>query len=117
VYRLPDPFFDVIYPKVNVVSHVLLTLELLPVMLTTAASAGDCRILFVSSRASFNAWTFNADRIVVTEEPNYDRLRTYSTTKLYNVSNGGEGKGSVGSPIKFGFWREASEVCSCPTLW
>ena len=75
---------------------MLLTLELLPLLLSTAASSGDGRIVFVSSRASFNAPPFDAGKIVVTEEANYSRLKTYPTTKLYNVRNGGLGGGGGG---------------------
>ena len=78
---------------------MLLTLELLPLLLSTAASSGDGRIIFVSSRACFQAPPFDAGKIVVTAEADYDRMKTYSTTKLYDVRErgGGSGGGWVGA--------------------
>ena len=70
---------------------MLLTLELLPLMLDTAASPageGDVRIIFVSSGLHYRAADFNAEKVLVSnlKEEEYDRLGTYSITKLYNVS-------------------------------
>lgn len=65
---------------------MLLTLELLPILLETAASSGEARIVLVSSKASSMASPFQVDKLVVEEEADYDRLKTYPNTKLYNVS-------------------------------
>ena len=72
--------------QVNVLSPLLLTLELLPLMLATAAESGDGRVLFVSSKASYRATQFDVEKLVITEQMDYDRLNTYSNTKLYDVS-------------------------------
>ena len=65
---------------------MLLTLELLPLLLETAASSGDGRVVFVSSRAHRSAAPFDIDKVVVDKEEDYGRLKAYSNTKLYNVS-------------------------------
>ena len=70
----------------NHLGPLLLTLELLPVLLETASSSGDVRVVFVSSGAHKQALPFNAEQLVVKEEAHYNRLRTYPNTKLYNVS-------------------------------
>lgn len=64
---------------------MLLTLELLPVLLDTAASSGDVRIIFVTSLGHKTAESFNTELLNKTEE-NYKRFKDYSNTKLYNVS-------------------------------
>ena len=68
--------------QINHLSHFLLTLELLPVMLDTAESCKDCRIVTVSSRlhasAEFTPGNMNA-------EQEYSRTKFYSNSKLYNV--------------------------------
>ena len=68
--------------QVNHLSHLLLTLELLPIILDTASGCGDCRIIFVSSRlhasGSFSPGNMNA-------ETEYSRTEFYSNSKLYNV--------------------------------
>ena len=63
---------------------MLFTLELLPILLDTAASSGDVRIVFVSSAAHVYADPFNADQLNKTEEQ-AGRLKMYSNSKLYNV--------------------------------
>ncbi len=71
--------------QVNHICPFLLTLELLPIVLETASTSGDGRILFVSSgahRRGFGA-TFNSDNL--NSEIQYDRMKTYPYTKLYNV--------------------------------
>ena len=65
---------------------MLLTLELLPVLVSTAQSCGDGRIAFVSSKTNSVAESVEADKLLVTREEDYNRLRTYPNTKLYNVS-------------------------------
>ena len=64
---------------------MLLTLELVPNVLETAASTGDGRILFVSSSAhrAFGA-AFNPDNL--NSEIQFDRFKAYGDSKLYNVS-------------------------------
>ena len=68
--------------QVNHLSHFLLTLELLPIMLDTAETAKDVRIVFVSSRLHasgvFVPGNMNA-------EQEYSRSKFYSNSKLYNV--------------------------------
>ncbi len=71
----------------NHLTPLLLTLELLPTLLETAAASGNVRVVFVSSNAHRQAAPFNAENLVVKEEANYDRLKTYPNTKLYNVSS------------------------------
>ena len=63
---------------------MLLTLELLPILLDTAASSGDVRILFVSSALHFHADHFNSEELNKMKEQ-YRRIKMYSNTKLYNV--------------------------------
>ena len=68
--------------QVNHLSHFLLTLELLPVMVDTAATSKDGRVVFVSSRlharGAFMPGNMNA-------EVEYSRTRFYGNSKLYNV--------------------------------
>ena len=70
--------------QVNHLSHMLLTIELLPVILTTARECGDCRVVMVSSlrhtQGVFEPTNLNA-------EQSYSRLGFYCNSKLYNVSN------------------------------
>ncbi len=63
----------------------LLTLELLPIVLETASTSGDGRILFISSGAHRGGFgvTFNPENL--NSEIQYDRMKTYPNTKLYNV--------------------------------
>ena len=72
------------FDQVNHLSHMLLTLELLPLLLDTAAESGDGRIIFVSSSAHNMVDPFDANRLNRTED-DYGRLKAYSNTKLYNV--------------------------------
>ena len=65
---------------------MLLTLELLPLLLDTAAESGDGRIIFVSSYGHFFADPFDANRLNRTED-DYSRIKEYSNTKLYNVNS------------------------------
>ena len=69
----------------NHLGHMLLTLELLPLLLDTAASTGDGRIIFVSSsgHSSF-AGPFDASKMNYPEDQ-YKRFQVYGNTKLYNV--------------------------------
>ena len=59
--------------QVNHLSHLLITLELLPIMITTASHCGDCRIVMVSSmrhtQGVFDPHNLNA-------EQSYSRLST-----------------------------------------
>lgn len=64
---------------------MLLTLELLPILLETAASSGDVRIVFLSSKGHFKAEKFNPDNLYKTKEEDYTRLGVYFVTKLYTV--------------------------------
>ena len=63
-----------------------MTLELLPIMLDTASSTGDGRIVFMSSEAhKYARW--DPDKMNAEEEQYYDRIKVYGVTKLYNVSS------------------------------
>ena len=54
-------------------------------MLETAATTGDGRIVFTSSKAhEFASW--DPENMNTPDEQHYDRLRVYGVTKLYNVS-------------------------------
>ena len=68
--------------QVNHLGHFLLTLELLPIMLDTAASTGDCRIVAVSSWGHFRGQFVPNN---MNGEQSYDRLPFYCHSKLYNV--------------------------------
>ena len=68
--------------QVNYLSHFLLTLELLPIMLDTATSTGDCRIVIVSSVGLFNG-QFVPDNM--NGEQSYGRFAFYCHSKLYKV--------------------------------
>lgn len=70
--------------QVNHLSHMLLTLELLPPLLDTATSSGDGRVVFVSSSGHYNATPFDSSELNPTEEE-YQRIKGYNDTKLYNV--------------------------------
>ena len=82
----PTTYLPASFSQVNHLSPFLLTLELLPSILETASSSGDGRILFVSSgahRRGFGA-SFNPENL--NSEQQYDRMKTYPCTKLYNAS-------------------------------
>ena len=68
--------------QVNHLSHFLLTLELLPTILDTAARTGDCRILILSSTAH-KSGVF--DPANLNGEKNYGSLNFYNNSKLFNV--------------------------------
>ena len=70
--------------QINHLSHFLLTLELLPVMLDTAESCKDCRIVIVSSTAH-KSGVFDTQNM--NGEVSFSRLKFYSSSKLYNVMN------------------------------
>ena len=63
--------------QVNHLSHMLLTLELLPIIRDTARSTGDGRIVFLSSLA--HVWG-------IFEPENLDGQQSYSGMKFYNNS-------------------------------
>lgn len=65
---------------------MLLTLELIPNVIETAANTGDGRIIFVSSGGHGQRWenSFNPDNL--NSEIQYERLKIYPISKLYNVS-------------------------------
>ena len=63
--------------QVNHLSHMLLTLELLPIIRDTACSTGDGRIVFLSSFA--HVWG-------IFEPENLDGQQSYSGMKFYNNS-------------------------------
>ena len=68
--------------QVNHLSHLLLTLELLPIMLDTAGSTGDGRIVIVSSSA--HKWgELNPSNME--GQQSYVRRIFYGNSKLYNV--------------------------------
>ena len=70
--------------QVNHLSPFLLTLELLPIILDTAHSCGDARIVMLSSLGHkygvFNPENMNGER-------NFGSVGFYSHSKLYNVSH------------------------------
>ena len=69
--------------QVNHISHFLLTLELLPVILDSAAVTGDARIVSVSS--SVHSWAvWNPEHL--NDDVGYNRMQSYYHTKLYNAS-------------------------------
>lgn len=64
---------------------MLLTLELLPLILDTAASSGDGRVVFVSSAGHSTAPSFDVSKLDTTEAE-YGRLEAYNRSKLYTVN-------------------------------
>lgn len=70
--------------QVNHLSALLLTLELLPTLLDTAAAiGGDCRVVCVASRAhERGVW----DPRNMDGEVSYSPRSFYENSKLYNVS-------------------------------
>ena len=68
--------------QVNHLGHFLLTLELLPVMLDTAANTGDCRVVIVTSRAIY---TGKFDPTNLNAERSYGPIFNYQNSKLYIV--------------------------------
>ena len=68
--------------QVNHLSHFLLTLELLPIMLDTASTTGDGRIVIVSS-AGHRSGVFDPDNL--DGQQSYGRMKFYCHSKLYNV--------------------------------
>ena len=68
--------------QVNHLSHFLLTLELLPTILDTAARTGDCRIVILSSSGHKNGVFDPAN---LNGEKGYGSLVFYQHSKLFNV--------------------------------
>ena len=68
--------------QVNHLSHLLLTLELLPIIVKTASTTGDGRIVFVSSDAHRQG-TLNVDNL--DGQVSYWRFKMYGNSKLFNV--------------------------------
>ena len=66
----------------NHLSHLLLTLELLPIMRDTASSTGDGRIVIVSS-VGHKSGEFNPSNME--GQQSYGRMNFYCNSKLYNV--------------------------------
>ena len=64
-------------------AHFLLTLELLPILESTARETGDVRVVLVASAA--HKWV-NWDPDNMNGEREYSRLKFYPKSKLYNVS-------------------------------
>ncbi|XP_064396434.1 dehydrogenase/reductase SDR family member on chromosome X-like [Halichondria panicea] len=71
--------------QVNHLCPFLITLELLPIVLETASTSGDCRILFVSSSAHYKRSAGEVDFNSIDSEEMYTRTKAYGRTKLYNV--------------------------------
>ena len=67
-------------PQVNHLGHFLLTLELLPLI---TSSAPDARVVIVSSVLHFRAMPFNSSNLQ--GEVHYGRMKQYCNSKLYNV--------------------------------
>ena len=68
--------------QVNHLSHFLLTFELLPILLDTAHSCADCRIVIVSSSAHKMG---RLDPENMNGETSYGIYKFYGHSKLYNV--------------------------------
>ena len=77
---LPSVYFPSHGPQVNHLGHFLLTLELLPLIMS---SAPDARVVIVSSAAHRIAPSFDSTNLQ--GERGYDRMKQYSSSKLYNV--------------------------------
>ena len=69
--------------QVNHLSPFLLTLELLPSLMETADSSGDCRVVFVASIAHQRGVWAPQNR---NAEKSFDKHLFYGNSKLYNVS-------------------------------
>ena len=67
--------------QVNHLGHFLLTLELLPLILS---SAPDARVVIVSSVAHKMGNPFDPNNLE--GEQDYNRFKQYGSTKLFNVS-------------------------------
>ena len=68
--------------QVNHLSHMLLTLELLPIIRDTAHSTGDGRIVFLSSIG--HTWgIFESENL--DGQQSYGPMKCYSNSKLFNV--------------------------------
>ena len=67
--------------QVNHLGHFLLTLELLPLI---TSSAPDARVVIVSSVLHERAMAFDPTNLQ--GEENYGRMKQYNNTKLFNVS-------------------------------
>ena len=72
--------------QVNHLSPLLITLELLPIILDSASSSGDARIVLVSSRAHEQG-VWNPPQFNPATEEQFSRLRGYPHTKMQNVRN------------------------------
>lgn len=78
-------FLQYSIPQVNHLSHFLVTLELLPILLESASQTGDSRIVIVSSSLyTLSSW----EPENLNGEQEYNRLKFYPKSKLYNVSSG-----------------------------
>ena len=66
----------------NHLGHFLLTLELLPLILS---SAPDARVVILSSVAHKMANPFDPNNLE--GEQDYGRIKQYGSSKLFNVSN------------------------------
>ena len=73
------------WTQVNHLCPFFITLELLPIVLETASTSGDCRILFVSSSAHYKRSAGEVDFNSIDSEEMYTRTKAYGRTKLYNV--------------------------------
>ena len=69
--------------QVNHLSHLLLTLELLPILMDTASSTGDGRIVIVSSSAH-QSGVFDPNNL--DGQQLFNRFKFYANSKLFNVS-------------------------------
>ena len=65
-------------------SPLLITLELLPIILDSASSCGDARIVLVSSGAHVQG-VWNPAQFNPETEEQFSRLRGYPHTKMQNV--------------------------------
>ncbi|XP_064396428.1 uncharacterized protein LOC135343355 [Halichondria panicea] len=71
--------------QVNHLYPFLVTLELLPIVVETASTSGDGRILFVSSSGHVRNVTGPVNFETIDSDLDYGRLKSYGRTKLYNV--------------------------------
>ena len=72
-----------LHNQVNHLGHFLLTLELLPLLLDTASSTGDCRIVILASSGHYSG---QFDVSNMNGEVSYSRVGFYQHSKLYTVS-------------------------------
>ena len=71
--------------QINHLSHLLLTLELLPVMLESSSSTGDGRIIFLTCKAHEFADGWNPEKMNLEYTEDCMRIEAFNVSKLCNV--------------------------------